>query len=111
MLTTISDTAEATPAATLCGCSAVFRWPARVASPNAPVDQRGQGDADLHRGQEPVRVLGQPGRPLAAPPALAQRADLPLAQRDQGHLRPGEEPADEHDEQDDDDVPADRFTS
>jgi len=69
--------------------------------------QGGQGDPDLHRGQEAVRVLGQPGGPLAAFAALREGTDLPLAQRDQGHLRRGEESADEHDEQDKHDVPAD----
>jgi hypothetical protein len=69
--------------------------------------QGGQGDADLHRRQEPVRVLGEPGGPLAAPAALHEGTDLALAQRDQGHLRRREKAANEHDEQDEHDVPAD----
>ena len=40
-------------------------------------------------------------------PRLRQRPDLPLAQRDQRHLRRGEKPADAHDDNDDDDVPDD----
>ena len=72
-----------------------------------PGQQGGEGDPDLHRGQEAVRVLGEPGGPLAAFAALHEGPDLPLAQRDQGHLRRGEESADEHDEQDKHDVPAD----
>ena len=67
-------------------------------------DQGGQGHADLHGGEEPVRVLGQPGGPLAPPAALGQRPDLAFAQRDQGHFRACEEPPDEDDDEDDDDV-------
>ena len=70
-------------------------------------EQGGHGDADLDRGQEPVGVLRKLRRPLAALAPLPDRAHLPLAQRDQGHFRPGEEPADEHDGQHDNDVPAD----
>ena len=71
--------------------------------PVGPGDQGGQGDADLHGGEEPVRVLREPGRALAAPAALGQRPDLAFAQRYEGHLRGREEPADARDDQDDDD--------
>jgi hypothetical protein len=69
--------------------------------------QRGQGDADLDRGQEPVRVVSQFRRPLTALAPPGQRAQLAFAQRDQGHLGSREEAADEDDDQDDDDIPAD----
>ena len=67
-------------------------------------EQGGQGHADLHGGEEPVRVLGQARRSLAPPPALGQRPDLAFAQRDEGHLGAREEPPDEDDDEDDNDV-------
>ena len=75
-----------------------------VSAPKAPADQRGEGDADLHRRQEPVGVgrRAAPPSPRACP--LGQRPHLALAQRDQGHLGGGEEPADGHDDKDDDNV-------
>ena len=48
--------------------------------------QGGGGHADLHGGQEPVRVRGQPRDRLPASAALGQRAHLALAQRDQRDL-------------------------
>jgi hypothetical protein len=70
-------------------------------------EQGGHGDADLHRGQEPIGILRKLRRPLAALAPLPEPAHLALAQRHQGHLRPGEEPADEHYGQHNKDVPAD----
>ena len=67
-------------------------------------DQRGQRHADLHGGEEPVRVLRELGRLLAPLAALGQRPDLALAQRNQGHLRGREEPPDADDDEDDNDV-------
>ena len=67
-------------------------------------DQGGQGHADLHGGEEPGRVAGQPRGPLAAPAPLGQRPDLAFAQRDESHLRGREESPDADDDQDDDDV-------
>jgi len=67
-------------------------------------DQRREGRADLHRRQEPVGVGGEPRRRRPAPAALGERPHLALAQRDQGHLRGGEEPADGHDDKNDDNV-------
>ena len=69
--------------------------------------QRRDRHADLDRGQEPVRVVGQPRRPLAALAALGQRPDLALAQRHQRHLGGGEEATDEDEGEDDKNVPAD----
>jgi hypothetical protein len=69
--------------------------------------QGGDGDADLHGGQEPVGVLGQPGGALTALAPLHQRAHLAVTQRNKGHLGGGEETADQNYDQDDDDVPAD----
>ena len=60
--------------------------------------QRREGGADLYGRQEPVGVGGEPGRLRAPAAAPGQGAYLALPQRDQGHLRRGEEPADGHDE-------------
>ena len=68
--------------------------------------QRREGDAYLHRREETVGILGQPGGALPALALLRERLHLPFTQRDQGHLGPGKEPADEHDKQNDNDVPA-----
>jgi hypothetical protein len=66
--------------------------------------QRREGRANLHGRQEPVGIGGQLGRGRPAPAAPGQRPHLALAQRDQRHLRGGEEPADGHDDKDDDNV-------
>ena len=67
-------------------------------------DQGGQGYADLHGGEEPGRVAGQPRGALAALAPLGQRSDLALAERNEGHLRTREESPDAHDDHDDEDV-------
>ena len=69
--------------------------------------QGGQGDADLDGGQEPVRVLGQFRGPLPAFAPFRERPHLAVAQRHQGHLGGREEAADEHNDQDNKNVPAD----
>ena len=66
--------------------------------------QRRQRHADLHGGQEPVRVRRELRGLRAALAAPAQRPHLALAERDQRHLRGREEPADGHDDEDDDHV-------
>ena len=78
-----------------------------VAAPNAPDSSVATVTPIWTDGQEPVGVLSQLGRPLAALAAPGQRADLTLAERNQGHLGGGEEAPDKNYDQDKDDVPAD----
>ena len=55
--------------------------------------QGGQRDADLHRGQEPVRVLGQPGRALArACPAHERGTDWPSRSETRAISAPAKNP-------------------
>ena len=58
-------------------------------------DEAGQGDADLHGGQEPVGGRRQRRQPAAARPRLRQPLDLAVPQGHQRDLGGGEEAADE----------------
>ena len=62
--------------------------------------EAGQGDADLDRGQEPVRVLGQPGEHLPGPAGAFQSLKLAVPQRDQGHLAAREDRVEDHQDSD-----------
>ena len=63
-----------------------------------------QRDPDLHRREEPVRVLSELGHRLAALAPMRQLADLALPQGDQRHLGSGEHAADDDEKQDQQDV-------
>ncbi len=66
--------------------------------------EAGEGDPDLHCGEEAVGVLDEPGDALTAPATGRQGLGLPLAQADQRQLGGGEHPADEDEDQDEGDV-------
>jgi hypothetical protein len=66
--------------------------------------EAGQGDADLHGGQEAIRILAQPGHGPAAFTALGQLPDLGVPERDQGHLGRREHASDRDEDEDHDDV-------
>ena len=104
MVTTTNETGPAQPADMLLPDQPRLQQVRERRGPVGAGDQRGQRHADLHGGEEPVRVLRQLGRPLAALAALGQRPDLAFAQRNQGHLRGREEPPDADDDEDDNDV-------
>src|SRR3954470_16324443 len=57
------------------------------------------GDADLHGGQKPARVLAETGHHASPLTVLRQPADLPLSQRDQRELRSREVTADQDEQQ------------
>ncbi len=63
-------------------------------------EEPGDGHADLHRREEPVRVTRQLRRAGLAPALLGHAVHLGLAQRDESHLRAGEDTADEDEHQD-----------
>ncbi len=57
-------------------------------------------DADLHGGQEPVRVPAERGDPGPAGATAFELLQLRLTERDEGDLGSGEHAADEHEEDD-----------
>lgn len=67
-------------------------------------EEPGGGDADLRHGQEPARVLPQPGDRSTLRALLGEPADRPVAQRDERHLRRRGVAADQHEQQDQDGV-------
>ena len=66
--------------------------------------EAGQRDADLHRGEEPVRVGRQLGDRLATLASVGQLLDLAVAQRDQRQLGGHEDALDDDQDQDQRDV-------
>ena len=103
-VTTAKASGEATAPDTLCLISQPCSSPTSVSAPKRAGHQRRQRHADLHGRQEPVRVRRELRGLRAALAAPAQRPYLALAERDQRHLRGREEPADGHDDEDDDHV-------
>jgi hypothetical protein len=61
--------------------------------------------ADLDRGEEGVRIAGELRDPLTAAPAGGDRGELALAECHESHLGRGEDAADQHEDDDECDVP------
>ncbi len=105
-VTVTSESTDAQPELTLFAISADFMAAASVAAPNAP-DSSVATVTPIWTADRKRLGSWASFAALAPPAPLRQRPDLALTQRDQSHLRAGEEPADEQNDQNDDDVPAD----
>ena len=82
-----------------------------VTAPNALDSKRGQGDAELHRGEKAVGVGDELDDLLPATATLGERPGLALAQRNQRELGRHEQSLDDDERDDDDDVEPDAHGS
>ena len=106
-VTVISESTEAQPELTLFAISADFMAAASVAAPNAPDSSVATVTPIWTADRKRFGSWASFAARWPRFPRCASEPDLALTQRDEGHLRAGEEPADEQNDQNDDDVPDD----
>ena len=85
------------PAEKAQGC---FEWFGERNGGGSRSEEAGQGDPDLDRGEELIRLAGEPGENGAGCRLLLQPLQLALAQRDEGELGAGERSIDQHEDRD-----------